>query len=127
MKHSASKTKATKQRPKTVKFLQKPTCATCRKAKRFLEKRGLNLNYRDIVKERLNATELEKLIGSHDHEEFLRPRSSLFRRLKMKDKPPSRRDAIRLMAKNPDLIRRPIVVAGGRVVVGYDENGMIRF
>ena len=127
MKRPASKTKATKRPTKNVKFLQKPTCATCQKARRFLQKRGVKLNYRDLVKERLSVTELEKLIGPRDHEEFLRPRSSIFRRKKMKENPPSRREAIRLMAKNPDLIRRPVVVAGGRVVVGYDENGMIRF
>ena len=127
MKRSTSKGTEAKRPAKTVKFLQKPTCATCQKARRFLEKRGVKLNYRDLVKERLSVTELEKLIGPRDHEEFLRPRSSVFRRKKMKENPPSRREAIRLMAKNPDLIRRPVVVAGGRVVVGYDENGMIRF
>lgn len=36
-------------------------------------------------------------------------------------------EAIRRMAKDPELIRRPVIVAGGRVVIGYDENGMIRF
>ena len=118
--------KAKKRKP-TLKFLEKPTCATCRKARRFLEKRGYKLNYRDITKERLSATELQKLIGTHDHEDFLRPRSSLFQKKKMKDNPPSLREAIKLMAKNPDLIRRPVVVAGGRVVIGYDEDGMIRF
>jgi Spx/MgsR family transcriptional regulator len=121
---TASKPKRTR---KAVRFLEKPTCATCKKAARFLEKRGVKLNYRDITKDRLSPAELEKLIGKHDHEEFLRPRCSLFQKLKMKENPPSRREAIRLMAKNPDLIRRPVVVAGGRVVIGYDENGMIRF
>jgi len=90
-------------------------------------KRGFHLHYRDMTKDRLSAAELEKLIGRHDHEEFLNPRSEVFRKKKMKDKPPSRREAISLMAKNPDLIRRPVIVAGGRVVIGYDENGMIRF
>jgi Spx/MgsR family transcriptional regulator len=117
----------TKKPGKTIKFLQKPTCATCRKARRFLEKRGFKLNYRNIVKDRLSPSELQKLIGKHDHEDFLNPRSDVFRKKKMKDKPPSRREAIGLMAKNPDLIRRPVIVAGGRVVIGYDENGMIRF
>lgn len=116
-----------KRSRKTVKFLQKPTCATCRKARRFLEKRGYKLNYRDITKDRLSAAELAKLIGGHDHEDFLRPNSEIFRKKNMKDHPPSRREAISLMAKNPELIRRPVVVAGGRVVIGYDENGMIRF
>jgi len=92
-----------------------------------MEKHGYNLNYRDLAKERLSASELEKLIGRHDHEDFLNPRSEIFRKKNMNDEPPSRREAIRLMAKNPDLIRRPVIVAGGRVVIGYDENGMIRF
>ncbi len=116
-----------KRPKKTLKFLQKSTCATCRKARKFLEKRGYKLNYRDLVKERLTPAELQKLIGNHDHEDFLNPRSELYRKKHMKDNPPSRREAIGLMAKNPDLIRRPVVVAGGRVVIGYDENGMIRF
>ena len=116
-----------KRSRKTVKFLQKPTCSTCRKARSFLEKRGFHLHYRDLVKERLSASELQKLIGKHDHEDFLNPRSEVFRKKKMKDNPPSRREAIGLMAKNPELIRRPVIVAGGRVVIGYDENGMIRF
>ena len=112
---------------KTVQFLEKPTCATCRKARRFLEKRGFRLNYRDITKDRLSVAEIAKLIGSHDHEDFLRPNSDIFRKKNMKENPPSRREAIGLMARNPELIRRPVVVAGGRVVIGYDENGMIRF
>jgi Spx/MgsR family transcriptional regulator len=128
MKKLASKTVPRARKPrKSVNFLQKATCSTCRKARRFMEKHGYKLNYRDIVKERLDPSDLEKLIGRHDHEEFLNPRSPIFRRKKMKDKPPSRREAIKLMAKNPGLIRRPVIVAGGRVVIGYDENGMIRF
>ena len=120
-------TRRVKKPPKTVQFLHKPTCATCRKARRFMEKRGYHLNFRDLTKNRLTSSELEKLIGKHDHEEFLNPRSELYRENDMKENPPSRRTAITLMAKNPDLIRRPVVVAGGRVVIGYDEKGMIRF
>jgi Spx/MgsR family transcriptional regulator len=128
MAKSARKTAPSEKKPKkTVKFLAKSTCATCRKARKFMEKRGVRLNYRDLVKDRLSSSELERLIGNHDHQDFLNPRSELFRKKNMKDKPPSRREAIGLMAKNPDLIRRPVIVAGGRVVIGYDENGMIRF
>jgi arsenate reductase len=128
VRKSTSRTAAAKRKPRrNVQFLHKPTCATCRKARRFMEKRGIGLRFRNLAKERLSAVELEKLIGKRDHEQFLNPRCSLFRKLKMKDRPPSRRQAITMMAKDPDLIRRPVVVAGGRVVVGYDENGMIRF
>jgi Spx/MgsR family transcriptional regulator len=128
MRKPVRKTASRVRKPKkTLNFLHKPTCATCRKARRFLEKRGYLLHFRDLNKERLSATELEKLIGKHDHEDFLNPRCDLFRKNHMKEKPPSRREAIRMMARDPNLIRRPVVVAGGRVAIGYDENGMIRF
>jgi regulatory protein spx len=112
---------------KTVTFLHKPSCATCRKARRFMEKHGYKLNFRDITKNKLSAAEIQKLIGKHDHEDFLNPHSELYQKKDMKENPPSRRVAVGLMARNPGLIRRPVIVAGGRVVIGYDENGMIRF
>jgi len=116
----------TKSRVKQAQFLHKPSCTTCRKARSFLEKRGFQLYFRDLDKRRLSSTELEKLIGRRDYTDFLNTRNELFRRKKMKEHPPSRREAIRLMAKEPNLIRRPVVLAGGRVVLGFDEEGMAR-
>jgi len=116
----------TKSQAKKVKFIHKPNCSTCRKAKSFLERRGFQLYFRDLGKDRLSSTELEKLIGPRDYAGFLNTRNELYRRKKMKNHPPSRREAIRLMAKEPNLIRRPVILAGGRVVVGFDEKGMAR-
>jgi arsenate reductase (glutaredoxin) len=116
----------TKRAGAKVKFLHKPNCTTCRKARSFMERRGFQLYFRDLEKERLSVAELEKLIGPRDHKQFLNPRNELYRRKHMKDDPPSRSEAIRLMAKEPNLIRRPVIVGGGRVVVGFDENGIAR-
>lgn len=111
---------------KAVQFLHKPNCTTCKKARKFLEKRGFQLYFRDLAKDRLSSTELEKLIGKRDYTEFLNSRNETFRKKRMGENPPSKEEAIRLMAKEPNLIRRPVVVAGGRVVVGFDENGMAK-
>ncbi len=115
-----------KKPAKTAKFFEFATCATCRKARSFMKRRGFKLDVRDLQKNRLSATELEKLIGRRDHEDFLNPRSKTFQEQGMDDKPPSRRQAVSWMSKDPGLIRRPVVVAGGRVVVGFDKNGMAR-
>jgi Spx/MgsR family transcriptional regulator len=109
-----------------VQFLHKPNCTTCKKARKFLEKRGFQLYFRDLVKDRLSSTELEKLIGKRDYTDFLNSRNEVFRKKRMDKTPPSKKEAIRMMAQEPNLIRRPVVVAGGRVVVGFDENGMAR-
>ena len=72
----------------------------------------------------MSAAELEILIGTRDHTEFLNPRNDLFRRRDMSENPPPRREAIRMMAQEPNLIRRPVILCGGRVVLGYDEEGI---
>lgn len=115
-----------KQSGKVVKFYHKPGCTTCVKARHFLERRGFQLYFRDLAKHRLSAAELEKLIGRRDYTNFLNTRSESFRRKKLDDHIPSRRKTIQLMSSEPNLIRRPVVVAGGRVVVGFDKDGLAR-
>ena len=87
---------------------------------------GAELASRDLDKERLSEAELEELIGHRDYKEFLNTRNELYRARKMKDHPPSRADAIQLMAKQPNLIRRPLVLRGSQLVLGFDEEAFRR-
>jgi Spx/MgsR family transcriptional regulator len=111
-----------KRKGKSAQFLQKPTCTTCRKARAYMENRGFDLHFRNLDKERLSAEELEKLIGDRDHREFLNTRNELYRREDMKQNPPTRAEAIRMMVGEPNLIRRPVIVAGRRIVLGFDQE-----
>ena len=115
-----------KKSGKTVQFLHKPNCSTCRNARKYMEDRGFHLDFRDLDKHRLSAAELEKLIGDRNHNEFLNTRNELYRQKKMKQNPPPREEAIRMMAAEPNLIRRPVILAGGRVVLGFDKEGIAR-
>jgi Spx/MgsR family transcriptional regulator len=109
-----------------IQFLQKPNCTTCRKAKAFLEKRKAELESRDLGKDRLSVAELDALIGERDYRKFLNTRNELYRLRKMGQNPPSREEALALMAREPNLIRRPVVVRGSEIVLGYDEEGLKR-
>jgi len=83
---------------------------------------GARLEKRDLDKQRLSGVELDKLIGERDYRTFLNPRNELYRKRKMKEHPPSRSEAIQLMAKEPNLMRRPLVVHGHKIVLGFDEE-----
>lgn len=83
---------------------------------------GAELDCRDLDKERLSEAELDKLIGGRDYKLFLNPRNEMYRTGNMKEKPPARTEAIKLMAKVPNLIRRPVVIRGDQVVLGFDEE-----
>jgi arsenate reductase-like glutaredoxin family protein len=83
---------------------------------------GAELESRDLDKERLSEAELEDLIGKRDYREFLNPRNEFYRTRNMKEHPPSRSEAVQLMAQEPNLIRRPVVIRGTQMVLGFDEE-----
>ncbi len=76
---------------------------------------------RDLDKQRLTEAELDQLIADRDYKLFLNPRNELFRKRNMKLHPPSRAEAIKLMAKEPNLIRRPLLIRGSQILFGFDE------
>jgi arsenate reductase-like glutaredoxin family protein len=86
----------------------------------LLEK-GAELESRSLDGDPLSEAELDRLIGRRDYKEFLNPRNEMYREKNMKEHPPSRAEAIKLMAKNPNLIRRPVVIHGNEMVLGFDE------
>lgn len=78
----------------------------------------------DYNKNPLTEKEIEALIGSDDYRLFLNSRNELYRKKDMKSKPPSKKEAIRMMAREPNLIRRPILKKGSKKVIGFDEAAL---
>jgi arsenate reductase len=106
-----------------LKAYVKRTCSTCRKALQLLRDAGAEFEEIDLNKG-LSEAELDTLIGKRDYRLFLNPRNELYREQGMKTNPPSRQEAIRLMAAHPNLIRRPMLVRGAKIVHGFDENAI---
>ena len=88
---------------------------------------GAELELRDIGKEKFSAEELDALIGKRDYKEFLNTRNELYRERNMREHPPSRAEAIKMMAAEPNLIRRPIVIRGKEIHLGWDEEALKKF
>ncbi len=88
---------------------------------------GVELDSRDMGTDRLSAAELESLIGDRDYNLFLNTRNELYRERNMKEHPPSRAEAIKMMAAEPNLIRRPIVIRGKEIHLGWDEEALKKF
>jgi arsenate reductase (glutaredoxin) len=70
----------------------------------------------------LSVEELDRLIGSRDHLPFLNARNELYREREMKERPPSREEALQLMAAHPNLIKRPLLVDGKKVIFGFNAE-----
>ena len=65
--------------------------------------------------------QLDGLIGDRDYTLFLNSRNELYRERNMKEQPPSRVEALELMAAHPNLVKRPILVKGSKILLGFQE------
>lgn len=87
----------------------------------MLREKGVQFEEIDLNKG-LTVEALDHLIGTRDYREFLNSRNELYREKNMKASPPSRAEALELMSQNPNLIKRPILVDGERIVLGSDAG-----
>jgi Spx/MgsR family transcriptional regulator len=108
---------------KPVRFIWKKTCSTCRKARCFLLEEQVEFQEdRELNASPMSVAELDALIGPRDHTQFLNFRNELYRERGMKAKPPERAEALKLMSEHVNLIRRPLLIVGPKILFGFDEK-----
>ena len=76
---------------------------------------------REYGKNPFTEKELRDIIGDEPIERFLNTRSPLYREKNMKQKPPSKDEAIKLMLKDSNLLKRPVIIKGKKKLTGFNE------
>ena len=77
---------------------------------------------REYGKNPLSEKELRELVGDEPVANVLNSRNELYRERNMKQKPPSKEEAIKLILKEPNLLRRPVIVKGKKKILGFNES-----
>jgi len=83
---------------------------------------GAELDERDYAKSPLSAAELRYLFAGRDPRDFLNQRSPAFKAMRLAGKTLNADQTIELMAKEPNLIKRPLVIAGKQIIAGFDRD-----
>jgi regulatory protein spx len=79
----------------------------------------VNISERDMNKNPPDRPFLERHVDEKRFLEFVSTRSPVF---KQRPLPKSKKEAIDLMMQQPNLIKRPILVRGDKVIFGFDRN-----
>ncbi|WP_462420033.1 arsenate reductase family protein [Salinicoccus sp. Marseille-QA3877] len=108
-----------------ITFYEYSKCTTCRKGKRFLEENGVDFEAHDMVKEPPSKETLKQIIekSNQDINKFFNSRGKKYKELDLKNKLPEMSDAekIEILSSDGMLIKRPMVDAGERVLLGFKE------
>lgn len=106
-------------------FVNYPKCSTCKKARKFLEEKGVAFEDRDIKEQNPTADELKEWIAKSGFpaKKFFNTSGMLYRQMELKDKIPnmSEQEMIELLATDGMLVKRPILVSEDKVLVGFRQ------
>jgi arsenate reductase (glutaredoxin) len=98
-------------------------CATMKKARGWLDAGGIAYDFHDYKVAGVDRERLERWCSAVGWEALLNRSGTTFRKLSDVQKTGlDRRKAIALMLAQPSMIKRPVMEAGGRIIVGFDEK-----
>lgn len=111
-------------------FLYYPPCSTCKKAKNWLDDKGIAYTARHIKEEQPSYEELTTWYHSSGLplKKFFNTSGLQYRALELKDKLPgmSEEEQLRLLATDGMLVKRPLIVTeDGKVLTGFKESDWI--
>ncbi|WP_346940060.1 arsenate reductase family protein [uncultured Clostridium sp.] len=115
----------------SILFIQYPKCTTCIRAKKFLVENNIDFEDRHIVENNPTKEELALWLEQSGLEikKFFNTSGKLYKEMSLKDKikDMSKEEAIELLSTNGMLVKRPILIDGDKVLVGFKEDNYREF
>lgn len=100
-------------------------CSTCQKVKKWLEAHEIEYTERHIVDANPTYDELKEWYSRSGLplKKFFNTSGLLYKEMKLKDKLPamSEEEQVQLLATNGMLVKRPLLIDGDTVLVGFKE------
>ena len=109
-----------------ITFLCYPKCTTCQKAQRWLDENGIEYVLRNIKENNPTAEELTVWHAKSGLplKKFFNTSGLLYKSMELKTKLPDMTEAqqLALLATDGMLVKRPMVIGEGFVLVGFKES-----
>ena len=106
-------------------FLCYPRCSTCKKAQKWLDENQVAYTYRDIKEDHPTLEELKAWHAASGLplKKFFNTSGQLYRSMELSKKLPTmpEEEQFALLASDGLLVKRPLAVLDGKVLVGFKE------
>ena len=107
-------------------FICYDRCGTCKKAEKWMQEKGVEYVKRPIREEKPSFEELTawKKASGLPLQKFYNTSGQLYKSMNLKEKRKemSEEEQLQLLASDGMLVKRPILLAGERVLVGFREE-----
>ncbi|HEY8109614.1 MAG: arsenate reductase family protein [Nitrososphaerales archaeon] len=102
----------------------KPTCITCQRAISELERLKLDIQKRDIFKDKLSESEIKKIIqlAGIKPRDLIRKKDKMYKELDLDNLKFTDSQIIKILSEYPGLVRRPIIFVKNKVLIGKFDS-----
>lgn len=109
-----------------ITIYQKPTCTTCRQAVQMLKDSGKPFTAINYYEQAFTKGQLKSLLkkAGLSPKDVLRTKEEIYKELGLAKKRLSDDEVLDLMVKHPDLIQRPLVEKGERVILARPADSI---
>lgn len=107
-----------------IKMYGIKNCDTVKKAQKFLTAQGVDFEFIDFRQNPIDEQTLQSFIDAVGWDKIINKRSTTYRNLNNDEK---QNISLALTLKNPTLIKRPVLVIGDDIEVGFSEATYQRF
>jgi arsenate reductase (glutaredoxin) len=106
-----------------VKIYGIPNCGSVKKAFSWLSENGIKFQFHDFKNEPPTAEKITEWLDVQPMEILLNKKSTAWKGLTLvaQKKTAKKEDAIKIMQVTSNLIKRPVIEFGDKVLVGFDE------
>jgi len=112
-----------------IKLYGSASCNSCRKAKAWLERQGLDFEERNIISEPLTKRELKEILSLTETgtDEIIATRSKVYQKFSFDFNELSFNELVAVIEENPSLLKRPIIMNETKLQIGYSEEDIHQF
>lgn len=102
-------------------------CDKIQKTKKWLSEEEIEFEFFDLNEVPLRREELEEFVYRVGIDTLVNKRSRTWRDLGLKDKELSDDELFEELLENQTMIKRPVMISGEAMIVGYDEDAFDTF
>ncbi len=112
-----------------IQIYTTPSCASCRKAKKWFDQYKIPYSEKNIFSIKLSKEDIFKMLANSENgfEDIISTRSKVFKEKHLEPDNMSIHELVNFIIENPSVLKRPIIINENELQVGYNNEDITIF
>ena len=112
-----------------IQIYTTPSCASCRKAKKWFDQYKIPYSEKNIFSIKLCKDDIYKMLANSENgfEDIISTRSKVFKEKQLDPDSMSTQELVEFIIANPSILKRPIIIDDNELQVGYNNEDITIF